>query len=332
MKPNIHLPTLRQLQYLVAVVELKHFGKAAERCFVSQSTLSAGIQELEELLDNTLLERNKRRVMPTPIGEEIADKARQLLALAVDLAETGRPPSGPLSGRLSIGVIPTIGPFLLPKVLPRVRASYPELELILVEDQSARLVQKVESGDLEAAILAFPYPLATLRHQIFWRENFCVAMPREHPLASAKSLSTRNLPGDELLLLEEGHCLTDHALAACHLEGLRGHAAFQGTSLYTLLQMVAGGQGLTFVPQMALSDALLQSDEIHITELAESGPHREIGLVWRSTYHRVDDLGLLTSAFSSALQALGTPGVPVDEAIAPLLKTPPGRGAGVSPS
>ncbi len=309
MKPTPHLPTLRQLQYLVAVVELKHFGKAAERCFVSQSTLSAGIQELEELLGNTLLERNKRRVMPTRIGEEIADKARHLLALAVDLAETGRPGADPLSGRLAIGVIPTIGPFLLPKVLPDIRAAYPRLELTLVEDQSARLVRKVESGDLDAAILAFPYPLGALHHRIFWRENFCVAMPRAHPLASASRLSTRHLPGDELLLLEEGHCLTDHALAACHLEGLRGHAAFKGTSLYTLLQMVAGGQGLTFVPQMALGDTLLQSEEIRITELAESGPHREIGLVWRASYHKTDDLGLLAEGFGESLKRSGVPGL-----------------------
>lgn len=307
MKSTTHLPTLRQMQYLVAVVELKHFGKAAERCFVTQSTLSAGIQELEELLDTRLLERTKRRVMPTELGLELAEKARNLLALAADMVAMTSSQGDPLSGALSIGIIPTVGPFLLPRVLPLVRARYPDLKLTLIEDQTARLIERIESGELDGAILGFPFALRTLEHQIFWQENFVVAIPRQHSLASRPQISTHEIPAEELLLLEEGHCLTDHALSACRLEGLKAHAAFQGTSLYTLVQMVAGGQGITFLPEMALDRDLMQNGEVVLTDLSEPGPHREIGLVWRPTCHRKEDLKLLAREIHSMLKEESQP-------------------------
>ena len=301
MQPNPHLPTLRQLQYLIAVVELAHFGKAAERCCVTQSTLSAGIQELEGILGTTLLERNKRRVIVTPTGEQVAAKARQILTLAADLTATARPTATPLSGHLSLGVIPTIGPFLLPKVLPAIRARYPALELTLVEERSAQLVEQVESGKLDTAVLAFPYPLRTLERLLFWHENFVVALPTGHPLTNQPVIATESLPADQLLLLQEGHCLTDHALAACRLEGLKAHAAFQGTSLYTLMQMVAGGQGITFLPEMAIGEELLRNREIHLIRLQEPGPHREIGLIWRSSYGHQADLRTLADEMRQRL-------------------------------
>ncbi|MES9963546.1 MAG: LysR substrate-binding domain-containing protein [Candidatus Sedimenticola sp. 20ELBAFRAG] len=297
----MNLPTIRQLQYLVAVVELRHFGQAAERCFVTQSTLSAGIQELESLLGASLIERSKRKVLPTPLGLEIADKALQLLGLAGEISEMARHQGESMTGTLRLGVIPTIGPFLLPRVLPGIRRAFPGLELKLVEDQSPRLLQRLERGTLDTAILAFPYPTGELERRIFWKENFLVALPCDHSLAKRDQLATCDLPNEELLLLEEGHCLTDHALTACHLEGLKSRAAFEGTSLYTLLQMVAGGQGITFLPQMAATSELLPPDEIKLVPLSEPGPHRQIGLVWRKTFFRKNDLQILSETMENLL-------------------------------
>jgi len=279
----INLPSLRQLQYLVAVVELRHFGRAAERCFVTQSTLSAGIQELESLLGCRLLERSKRQVIPTALGLELARRANQLLLQARELVEQARGYDGPMAGPLRLGVIPTVGPFLLPRVLPEVRRQFPDLELLLREDQSDNLLAQLAEGMIDCAVLAFPYPVGKLKQQIFWQEDFLVALPKAHPLARVESLQPRDLPGDELLLLEHGHCLTDHALSACRLQRGRGGNAFEGTSLYTLLQMVAGGQGITFIPEMAVASLLSAGDEIVLRPLAEPGPHRRIGLVWRPT-------------------------------------------------
>jgi LysR family hydrogen peroxide-inducible transcriptional activator len=297
----MNLPSLKQLQYLVAVIELRHFGQAAKRCFVTQSTLSAGIQELENQLDAKLLERSKRKVMPTRKGLEVARQAEQLLSMAESLVRSARDDGTPLAGPLSLGVIPTIGPFLLPRVLPQIRETYPHLELRLVEDQTDRLLERIHAGNLDAAIIAFPYATGNLEHEMFWQENFRLAMPQRHPLSHAGTISTDALPRDELLLLEDGHCLTDHALAACKLEGLKSSASFQGTSLYTLLQMVAGGQGITFVPEMAMGTELLSSTEIALTPLADQGPHREIGLVWRNTYFRKEDLKLLAEKMKTLL-------------------------------
>ena len=297
----MNLPTLRQLKYLVAVVELRHFGRAAERCFVTQSTLSAGIQELESLLGAQLLERSKRKVLPTPLGIELSKRAQQLISQAVEMVEIARDDGTPLSGPLRLGVIPTIGPFLLPQVLPGIRHTFPKLELSLLEDQSSRLLERLEAGTLDAAVMAFPYPVGNMQTEIFWRENFLVALPKGHPLATAEALSTDDLPREELLMLEEGHCLSDHTLAACKLSNLKNSANFQGTSLYTLIQMVAGGLGITFLPEIAINSELMNSGEIVLLPLAEPGPHRQIGLVWRKSYFRKDDFHLLAQQMSELL-------------------------------
>ncbi|MBI3773391.1 MAG: hydrogen peroxide-inducible genes activator [Gammaproteobacteria bacterium] len=297
----MYLPSLKQLQYLLAVVELRHFGKAAERCFVTQSTLSTGIQELETLLGIRLLERTKRKVAPTPLGLELADKARQILQLSAELVETAQTEHAPLSGVLKLGVIPTIGPFLLPRVLPQIRDRFSELQLYLIEDQTARLLQRLDNGELDCAIIALPYELGRLEHRVFLKETFWVAFPADHPLSAGGPIPSIDLPADELLLLEEGHCLRDHALSACHRSGLQRSTAFQGTSLYTLLEMVAGGQGITLLPEMAIKSGFVNQKRIRLRPLAEIGPHREIGLVWRATYHRKKDLCLLAETIQQIL-------------------------------
>ncbi len=302
----MHLPSIRQLQYLLAVVELRHFGRAAERCFVTQSTLSTGIQELENLLGAKLLERTKRRVSPTPLGLELAERARRILELSAELVELAQSDKEPLVGPLKLGVIPTIGPFLLPRVLPGLRERFPRLELYLIEDQTARLMERLTSGELDTAVLALPFDLGKLESKAFWDETFWVALPAGHPLATGdgRPIAAADLPADELLLLEEGHCFRDHALAACHRGELQRGGTFQGTSLYTLIEMVAGGQGITFLPEMAIGTTLTERSGIALRPLAESGPHRQIGLAWRSTYHRKHELELL----GETLKALATTG------------------------
>ncbi len=305
------LPTLRQLQYLVALVELGHFGHAAKRCCVTQSTLSTGIRELEALLDALLIERSKRTVLPTPLGTELAEQARRILGQAAELVETARVEDAPLSGQLNLGVIPTVAPFLLPAMLPTIRDRYPALELFLVEDQSARLLERLNRGELDTVILAFPYDIGRLEHTLFWDENFWVAFAKGHRLSRRKAIGTADLPIDELLLLEEGHCLRDHALAACRMEAFRRHGAFQGTSLHTLIQMVAGGQGVTFLPELALDSEWMNQRGIDVRPLRQKGPHRRLGLVWRATYHRKEGLHLLAESMHRILAnrpRLETPG------------------------
>ncbi len=300
----MNLPSIRQLQYLLAVVELRHFGRAAERCFVTQSTLSTGIQELENMLGVQLLERTKIKVLPTPLGLEMAEKARQLLTISAEMVALASSEKAPMVAPLRLGVIPTIGPFLLPKVLPAVREQFPDLELFLVEDQSARLLQRLDIGELDCAILALPYELGKHEYKSFFQEIFYVAFPSSHPLSRGGPISSADLPVEQLLMLEDGHCFKDHALSACHFSGLQQRAAFQGTSLYTLIEMVAGGQGITFLPAMAIDSSLAQQPGISLRPLAESGPHREIGLVWRSTFHRKRDLYLLIELMETVLAEL----------------------------
>ncbi|MDH5301019.1 MAG: hydrogen peroxide-inducible genes activator [Gammaproteobacteria bacterium] len=298
----MHLPSVRQLQYFLAVLELNHFGQAAERCFVTQSTLSAGIQELESVLGGVLFERSKRKVMPTPLGVMLEPKARQIVDEAAQMVELAKGRRGVLIGTLRLGVIPTIGPFLLPKILPGVREMFPQLRLQLVEEQSAALLERLNNGMIDCALMALPYELGGLEHGVIFEENFCIAFPPGHRLAQARALSSTQLPADEIMLLEEGHCLRDHALAACHWRASRQSATtVQGTSLYTMIEMVAGGQGITFIPQMAADSALVAQSGINLRPLAEPGPHRQIALVWRPTYVRKDDLARLLSCMQSIL-------------------------------
>lgn len=297
----MYLPPLKQLQYLVAVVELQHFGKAAERCFVTQSTISTGIQELEGQLGVQLLERTKRKVAPTPMGKELARQAAEIVRLAVELVDTARTEHAPLSGPLKLGVIPTIGPFLLPKMLPKLRKRYPQLELYLIEDQSAKLLERLESSELDCALFALPYDLGRMESEVIARETFWVAFPHDHPLSEGGPIPSIKLPADELLLLEEGHCLRDHVITACR--GLKRSSAFQGTSLYTLLEMVSGGQGITLLPEMAIHSGLVNPKRISLRPLSDQGPHRDIALIWRNTCHRKKELKLLSEEMRAILAA-----------------------------
>jgi len=298
----MNLPTLRQLRYLTAVVSLKHFGKAAEQCFVTQSTLSAGIQDLENLLGAPLLERTNRKVLVTELGQEIAQRAQQILSLSADLVDVAELEKNPLSGRLRIGVIPSISPFLLPKALPSIRKQLPQIELLLIEEQSERLIKQLNEGEIDLAILAFPFDIGHLKHAIFAKETFWVALPKDHPLTDSKGIDASELPINDLLLLTEGHCLREHALSACQLPTTSHRTSMQGTSLYTLIEMVAGGLGITLIPEMAIKSDMVMHADISLRPLtAAEKPIRELGLVWRSSYRSTSAIDLLSAHFSAAL-------------------------------
>lgn len=297
------LPTIRQLQYFLAVVELRHFGRAAERCHVTQSTLSAGIAELEALLQAQLLERTKRRVRVTPLGEDIAEKAREVLDGVADIAELARSAEAPLSGRFRMGVIPTIGPYVLPRVLARLRRAYPDLRLYLREAQTDPLIDQLRRGELETALIALPYDIGGLVHLSLGPDSLWVVLPPGHALAPAKAVSPGDLVGEELLMLEDGHCLREHALAACHLQGVRVAGGFQSASLFTLVEMVANGLGVTFVPEIALTAGLLKGSTVEARPLAAGSPPRELALVWRESFRREGDLAALATLMRGAMAA-----------------------------
>jgi len=297
MKP---LPSLRQLRYLVEVVERRHFGAAAEACHVTQSTLSAGIQELEAILGISLLERTKRKVLPTDLGLKLAGRARALLQDAEDFVDLAQAAREPLTGSLRLGVIPTIGPFALPRVLPGLRRSHPSLRLYLVEDQTARLLDRLALGELDAAWIALPYDLEGLESALIADDHFLAALPKDHPLCHASRIDPAQLDPTELLLLEDGHCLKDHALAACRLPDV--NTGFRGTSLNTLVQMVANGLGVTLLPELARESELFRGADIVLRPLPADSPPRQLGLVWRKSSGRKAEFQQLATELRRELQ------------------------------
>jgi LysR family hydrogen peroxide-inducible transcriptional activator len=290
------VPTLRQLRYLVAVVDRCHFGQAAAACNVSQSTLSAGIQELEDLLGAPLLERTKRTVVPTALGRDVADRSRDLLKGAEELMDVAQAAREPMAGPLRLGVIPTVGPFLLPRALPRLRETFPKLQLYLREDQTARLLERLDAGELDAVLLALPYALGDLEVMDLGEDRFSVVYPADHRLPATGAATPADIARENLLLLEDGHCLRDQALAACELESARRNTAFNGTSLHTLVQMVANGLGVTLMPQMALDAGIVRGLDVAVRPMADGTQHRRIGLVWRRTSARKETFRRLGEA------------------------------------
>lgn len=302
------LPTLRQLRYLVALAEHRHFGRAAEACFATQSTLSAGLQELETLLGVTLVERTKRRVMPTPLGEEVVARARVVLRGAEEISELAQASRLPLSAALRLGVIPTIGPYLLPQTLPRLRRAYPSLRLYLREDQTARLLERLAGGDLDLVLLALPYA-AEVETLALFDDPFLLACPPDHPLAARQAVSGADLEDSGLLLLEEGHCLSQHALAACHLPAPARGEGMLATSLGTLVQMVANGLGVTLLPRMAVAGGVLAGTDLVTRPLADAAS-RTVGLAWRPSSPRKDEFRLLGRELMAGASAHRSAGVP----------------------
>ena len=293
---STYLPTLKQLQYLVALEEHGHFGKAADACFVTQSTLSAGIRELESLLGLMLVERTRRVVRFTPLGTKIVAKAHRILREAEELAEMARSAGKPLADDLRMSVIPTIAPFLLPKLLPALRKQYPDLKLYLREEASAAAIEALHHGVVDCVLLALPYAAGDIEKAKLFDDRLFVAFPKDDPRDPPETISPDLIDESRLLLLVDGHCLKDHALAACNRPELRASATMLGTSLHTLVQMVDNGLGLTLIPEMAVDSGLLNGTEVQARPLNTEHATREIALVWRTNSPRREEFEMLATA------------------------------------
>ena len=274
---------LRDLKYLVALADLRHFGKAADACFVSQPTLSTPIRKLEDELGVVRVERAPRTVMLTAAGLDVVQRARRIVADVEQMREAARRSRDPESGTLRLGVFPTLGPYLLPHVVPTLRARFPQLELLLVEEKSDELLQRLREGKLDAALLALPLHDDQLHAEFLFEEPFVLAAPQQHPLAGRSALDAAELSDETLLLLEDGHCLRDQALDVCRLSGAREKSGFRATSLETLRQMVAAGVGVTLLPALSVHEPIAQPANIRLVPFRGTAPSRRIALVWRKS-------------------------------------------------
>ena len=286
-------PSIKQLKYLCAVAEHKHFTKAADACFVTQSTLSAAIAELESQLDIKVFERNKKAVLITPLGERLLKQARVILGDVEDFVALAKVHAQPLSGDLRLGVIPTIGPFLLPPMLGGLRREFPQLKLFLKEEMSAQLERQLQQGRLDLVILALPYPLPDMEKVTLFEDEFLLCLPPGHEFEKLKQVQQQQLRGESLLLLEEGHCLRDHALEACQLRSTAMDVVYQGNSLHTLVQMVANGLGMTLLPAMSVAADVLGDTHLSIKHFSSDNVNRQIGMAWRKTDPRREEYLLL---------------------------------------
>jgi LysR family hydrogen peroxide-inducible transcriptional activator len=277
---------LKDLRYLVAVADTRHFGRAAERSFVSQPTLSAQLKKLEDYLGVQLIERAPKRVQLTAAGEEIVERARRILESSEEIVELARGHLDPLSGRLRVALLPTIGPYLLPHVAARLRKQLPRLELMLYEYQTDLMLEKLHSGEIDVGILALPVPMDGLDSYELYKEPFTVAVPTAHKLAQRSTIKVADLSHETLLLLEDGHCLRDQALDICSGTDVHEKQDFRATSLETLRQMVASGVGITLLPELAARGAYGNARGVAIRPFAKPVPTRTIGAVWRKSSAR----------------------------------------------
>ena len=294
---------LRDLKYLVALADLRHFGKAADACFVSQPTLSTQIRKLEDELGVVLVERAPRKVMLTAAGLDVVQRARRIVADVEQMRDAARRSRDPDSGTRRLGVFPTLGPYLLPHVVPTLRARFPQLELLLVEEKSDELLQRLREGKLDAALLALPLHDDQLHAEFLFEEPFVLAAPQQHPLAGRSALDAAELSDETLLLLEDGHCLRDQALDVCRLSGAREKSGFRATSLETLRQMVAAGVGVTLLPALSVHEPIAQPANIRLVPFRGTAPSRRIALVWRKSSALDAFLHQLGDAIGSATRA-----------------------------
>lgn len=296
---------LRDLKYLVALADHKHFGRAAASCFVSQPTLSTQIRKLEDELGVSLVERAPRKVMLTPAGREAADRARAIVAEVDQMKEAARRSRDPEAGTVRLGMFPTLGPYLLPHVVPLVRERFPKLELLLVEEKSDVLLSRLRDGKLDAVLLALPLADEQLQAEFLFEEPFVLAVPQDHQLAGRQDLVMDDLSNHRLLLLEDGHCLRDQALNVCQLAGASEKSGFQATSLETLRQMVAANVGITLLPMLAVQPPVALPGNVQLLSFHGPGaPSRRVGLVWRRSSAMTGFLEQLADLFRAVPQQL----------------------------
>jgi LysR family hydrogen peroxide-inducible transcriptional activator len=294
-------PTLKQLKYLCAVAEHQHFGQAARACHVSQSTLSASIVELEDVLSASLVERNNRSVLLTALGNEVVARARAVLTDVDDVVALCEASREPFQGTIRLGVIPTIAPFVLPKMLKALRTEHPICKMFVREDLSHALVNALQVGELDVLLLALPFPTEHTDTLTLFEDPFYLATLPNSRLALSQKLRTKDLHGAEMLLLEEGHCLRDHALEACKLREMDVTVPYQATSLTTIVQMVANGIGTTLLPKMATDAGIADGTDLVLRPFDEPDVGRQIGLMWRKKTPRKHEFGLLGAFIQSCL-------------------------------
>jgi LysR family transcriptional regulator, hydrogen peroxide-inducible genes activator len=288
---------LRDLTYLIALADHRHFGRAASACFISQPTLSTQIRKLEEELGVALFERTPRKVMLTPVGMDIAERARRIVSDVEQMKEAARRSQKPEAGTVRLGIFPTLGPYLLPHVIPGIRERFPELQLLLVEEKSDLLLARLRDGRLDAALLAEPVHDDQLHAEFLFEEPFLLAVPQQHPFAQRGSLAIDDLAHEDLLLLEDGHCLRQQTLDVCHLSGASEKTEFRATSLETLRQMVAANVGMTLLPSLAVQPPVAQPPSIRLLSFKDSQPSRRIAMFWRRSTAMDDFLKRLADSF-----------------------------------
>ena len=299
------LPTLRQLTYLIELARHGTFSRAAEAAFVTQPTLSAGIKELEDILGARLVERDPAGARLTPVGDEVVARAAKVIAEAQDLVVAARGAAEPLSGKFRLGAIPTVAPFLLPRALPALRAAYPNLKLYLREDLTSRLIDGLRARALDAALIALPYHAGGIETEALFDDEFVLLTPPGHPLAHRNRLTPADVAGEDLLLLEDGHCLRDHALSICSRTPLSGEAAPEigATSLHTLVHMVAGGLGVSLLPKLAADAGVAAGADVVLTPFAAPVIGRSIGMAWRKGSARAEEARLIGEAVRRIVSA-----------------------------
>lgn len=300
------LASLQQLRYLLALSEHLNFTRAAEACFVGQSTLSAGLKELESTLGVQLVERDKQLVAMTAVGNAVTERARLVLAAAEDLAAFAADAARPMQGPLRLGVIPTIAPFVLPAVMPELRKKFPALRLALREDLTAHLLRRLRDRQLDFALIALPYDTQELRVAPLFSDKFLLVGLKNDPAITSKSIHISSKWSERLLLLEEGHCLRDHALQACHATEVASVNGIEATSLLTLVQMVSAGMGLALLPEMAIKAGLLKKLPLQVRNLAASAPSRTIALVTRATSPHAAEFEAIGKVITQAAGHLST--------------------------
>jgi LysR family hydrogen peroxide-inducible transcriptional activator len=293
---------LRDLRYLVALADERHFGKAAERCFVSQPTLSAQVRKLEDYLGVALVERQPKRVSLTPTGAKVVHRARILLQEADAIVELAKTDRDPLAGQLKLALIPTVGPYLLPHIVGRLKRELPRLKLMLYEYQTESLLDRLRAGEIDAGILALPVPLDGLESAPLYDEPFTLAVPATHPLADRDRVRIDDLRGETLLLLEDGHCLRDQALEVCSRVRVSEAQDYRATSLETLRQMVAAGHGITLLPELAAETPVGSARGLRIKSFVKPAPGRTIGAVWRKSSTRGRAIDAIVSAVRGVMK------------------------------
>jgi len=296
-----NLPTLRQLQYLQALAEQRNFHAAAESCNVTQSTLSGGLRDMEDILRAPVIDRTKKRIVRfTPLGEELVEKSKGILAQMEDITYRARRTNAPLSWPLRMGIIPTIAPYVLPKILKPLQEKLPALELYVHELRSHQIVEKLHDGTLDFALMAFPYDTKGLAEQIVLEEEFYCAAPPDY-FSKGATLHLKDLRAEKLLLLEDGHCMRDHALDACRLEAVKEMKTLSAASLSTLIQLVNTGYGITLLPAMVANDNPMLPANLDLHRFSAPAPSRKIGFAWKKKGLRTGDIKLVTDELQALL-------------------------------